>query len=275
MRCQIKAALPSLFMVSKVKGLTIMFVSFHVCVCELMHDIWCVHVCVCLAKFLATTQSLFKEDLKLWELQSGSATLSPLLSSHLISSPSSLFSSPPPLVSSTFHSSLPLQLHIKRTWLSGVNSGASASVRVLFETPHQPEEKKNREKYRVLVFFGGVCVCLGSGYGKSSMSAAFENACCSNLAVQTCLWPSWVSPPLLCEHWSTDAPLHSRLESDSITVLSPHTRDHSEAAWGRPWCSSRCSAPNQHHRWLIFVFYHTRLLTSTHGLWHFPYVLYK
>lgn len=34
------------------------------------------------------------------------------------------------------------------------------SVRVLFETPHQPEEKKNREKYRVLVFFGCVCVCV-------------------------------------------------------------------------------------------------------------------
>lgn len=57
------------------QGPAIMYVSLHVCA----HACICRMMCVCVAKFLATTQSLFKEDLKLRELQSGSATLSLLL----------------------------------------------------------------------------------------------------------------------------------------------------------------------------------------------------
>lgn len=96
------------------------------------------------------------------------------------------------------------------------------------------------------------------------LASPFKKPCGSNRAVRMCLWPSWVSPPLLCEQWSTDAPLHSRLKSDGITVLS--------SSYERPQQGRARTTPILHDVRQpltsvtddsFFVFRHTRLLTTS------------
>lgn len=78
-------------------------------------------------------------------------------------------------------------------------------------------------------------------------------------------------PPLLCERWSTDAPLYSRLKSHSITVPSHRTRDLSGAARRLTRSSKMFSSLSPaSQRWLIssfhFIYFpphrHTRLLRA-------------